>query len=254
MTISVTHIRRYPVKGLSPDEMEAVDLVTDLGMPWDRRFALAHESTRFDPEDAQWLPKTSFLMLMRNARLAKLETRFDEASRTLTIYRQGRKVVSGDLGTPVGRAMIEDFFSAYLAKEAAGKPRLVEGPSGHMFSDHKNRVLSLISLDSIRDLERVVGRPIDPVRFRGNLYLEGGLPWQEFSWVGKEITVGGVRIEVTARIDRCAATNVDPATGERDMNIPNALKRGFGHIDFGVYARVVEGGRLSVGDTLSPSD
>lgn len=252
MVLEVTHIRRYPVKGLSPDEMDAVELHPGAGMPWDRHWAIAHQSTQFDPDDPQWLPKTSFLMLMRNERLAKLETRFDEATQTLSVFRKGHKVVSAKLDEPVGRAMIEDFFSAYMAKEVTGVPRLVEAPGEHMFSDHKNRVVSLINLASVRDLERVVGTPVNPVRFRGNLYFESDQPWVEFGWPGRELVIGGVRFEVTKRTNRCAATNVDPVTGARDMNIPLSLKRGFGHVDFGVYARVIDGGRIQVGDSLEP--
>ncbi len=250
MTMIAAHIHRYPVKGLSAEELDSVELTPGRGVPFDRRFALARASTRIDPDNPEWLPKTSFLMLMRNARLATLTTRFDEAAGTLSVLRDGKKLAGGNITTPVGRALIEDFFSAYMQAEAGGKPRLVESPGEHMFSDHKNAVLSLINLASVRDLERVAGQEIDPVRFRGNVQIEGAEPWAEFGWLGREITIGGARLRVTQRIDRCAAINVDPATGERDMNLVKALKSGFGNIDMGVYARVIEGGTIRPGDEI----
>ncbi len=252
MSITVAGINRFPIKGLSAESLEASDLTVGEGVPGDRRFALALSSTRFDADNPQWLPKTSFLMLMRNERLAALETRYDASEGILTIRREGKQVARGKITTPVGRAMIEEFFDAYMRGEIAGRPRLAVAPTGYMFSDHQNKVLSIINLATVRDLERVVGQPIDPLRFRANLYLDSVAPWTEFDWVDRDIAVGGTRLRVTARIDRCAATTVRPGTGIRDINIPKALRRGFGHVDCGVYGRVTTDGRIAVGDPVQP--
>jgi uncharacterized protein YcbX len=252
MSITVTGIDRYPVKGLSAEPLAATDLTVGEGVSGDRRFALALPSTWFDPDRPQWLPKTGFLMLMRNERLAALDTRYDAGEGILTIRREGKPVARGKITTPVGRAMIEEFFDAYMQGEIAGKPRLVAAPAGHMFSDHRNKVLSIINLATVRDLERVVGQPVDPRRFRANLYLEGADPWAEFDWVDRDVDVGEARLRVTARIDRCAATTVRPGVGTRDINVPKALQRGFGHVDCGVYARVTADGRVAVGDRVQP--
>jgi uncharacterized protein len=77
MAISVVRICRYPVKGLSAEDLERVMLTAGQCLPHDRRFALAHAATHFDPTRPEWLPKTSFLMLMRDEQLAQLRTRFD---------------------------------------------------------------------------------------------------------------------------------------------------------------------------------
>ena len=251
MAIAVARICRYPVKGLSAEDLDRVALRAGEGLAQDRRFALALSTTNFDAAAPRWLPKTSFLMLMRDARLAALRTRFDEDTGVLTIGRGGREVARGRITEPVGRAVVEDFFAAYMRGEAHGKPRLVEAP-GHAFSDHRDKVLSLVNLASVRDLERAVGAPVDPLRFRANLYIEGAAPWVEFDWVGSEVSVGGARLGVTGRIDRCAATNVDPRTADRDMNVPRALQRGFGHADMGVYAAVLVAGPVAVGDEFEP--
>jgi uncharacterized protein YcbX len=54
-----------------------------------------------------------------------------------------------------------------------------------------------------------------------------------------------------ARIPRCAATSVNPETAQRDLTVPKALKQHFGHVDMGVYAEVVRGGRVAVGDPVA---
>lgn len=251
MSLKIAAIYRYPVKGLTPEPLDRVVLTPGQGLPHDRRFALAHGSTRFDPAAPEWMPKTNFLMLMRNERLARLRTRFDEGTGTLAVQRDGKTVASGNIQETAGRTVIEQFFAAYMASEARGAPKLVEAP-GHMFSDVARKVVSIIGLASIRDLERVARAPIDPRRFRANVYFEGGRPWQEFDWVDREIRLGGVRLKVVKRIQRCAATNVDPENGQRDLNLPLTLQQGFRHADMGIYAEVLEQGTIAVGDALTP--
>ncbi|MBI3452362.1 MAG: MOSC domain-containing protein [Rhodospirillales bacterium] len=250
MTMTIAQIYRYPVKGLTPEALERVALSPGEGLPHDRRFALAHGATQFDPAAPEWMPKTNFLMLMRNERLARLRTRFDEASGVLAIERDGKTVVRANISELAGRTVVEQFFAAFMAAEARGAPRLVEAP-GHMFSDTPRKAVSVIGLASIRDLERVVRGPVDPRRFRANFYFDGGQPWQEFGFIGKEFSIGPVRLRALDRIDRCAATNVDPETAARDLNIPRALQTGFRHVDTGIYAEIVTGGTVGVGDPLT---
>lgn len=249
MTLTLAQIYRYPVKGLTPEPLSRVALSPGQGLPQDRRFALAHGSTSFDVAAPTWMPKTKFLMLMRNERLARLRTHFDEASGVLTVQRDGKTVASGNILSQTGRTIIEEFFAAYMGAEALGAPKLLEAP-GHMFSDVARKVASIIGLASIRDLERVARAPVDPRRFRANFYFDGGTPWQEFDWVDREFRIGGVRLRGIKRIERCAATNVDPETGARDLNIPLTLQRGFRHMNTGIYAEILDAGDVRIGDEV----
>jgi uncharacterized protein YcbX len=153
------------------------------------------------------------------------------------------------LRTPIGRKMIEQFFGAYMQEELRGAPRVVSAP-GHSFSDVAAKCLHIVSTASLREVERVVGRQVNPLRFRPNLVIDGGEPWAEFGWIGKPLQVGAVHLEVLKRTERCAATNVDPDNGKRDMAIPAELQRAFGHTDFGIYARVVSDGTITLGDPV----
>ncbi|MBL8702629.1 MAG: MOSC domain-containing protein [Alphaproteobacteria bacterium] len=250
MPPTIAQIHRYPVKGLSPEALARTTLATGEGLPGDRRFALHVGNAPFDPAAPEWLPKTSFLMLMRDERLAKLQTRFDDSSGVLTIQRDGKTVAHGSLFESHGRLVIEQFFSAFMGSELRRTPRLVEAP-GHMFSDVAAKMVSIIGLASVKDIERVQRSRVDPLRFRANIQLEGTPPWAEFDWVGRTLSVGGATLRVVKRIKRCAATNVDPVTAARDMNIPRSLQDAFGHADCGVYAEVVSGGAIGVGDPVS---
>ena len=249
--VHIAGLYRYPVKGLTPEALQRVQLTPDETLPFDRAFAIEIGAHAFDPENPSHLRKNSFLMLMRDERLALLRSRFDPETGILTIMRDGKEVVRGDLRQPIGRQTLEQFFAAFMAREALGTPRLVHAP-GHSFSDVGSKVVSIINLASVRELERIVGRPVDPLRFRANIYVEGLAAWAEFDWVDCEIACGeSALVTVFKRIQRCAATNVDPATGARDLKIPRTLSDVFGHYDCGVYARVAAGGEISVGQALA---
>ncbi len=250
MTAAITQIHRHPLKGLNAEPLARTALTPGEGLPHDRRFALAHGSTAFDTQAPEWRPKTNFLMLMRDEKLAQLRIAFDEETGELAIHRAGKQVVRAKATEPLGRTLIEQFFAGFLGAAARGTPKLLEAP-GHMFTDTPEKCLSLINLASVTDLERVMRTDIDPLRFRANIYFEGAPAWAEFDWIGKEIEIGPARLRVTARIGRCAATSVNPVTAARDMNVVKALQRGFGHIDMGVYAKVIGGGEIATGDRIT---
>ena len=244
-------IYRYPVKGLSPEPLARTQLQVMETLPADRLYAIENGPSGFEPAAPRHQPKQRYLMLMRNERLARLRTRFQDTSHTLTIETEGREVARGDLRTSEGRAAIEAFLAGFCADELRGPPRVLHAP-GFSFSDVARKVVSIINLASVAAIEDMVGRPVHPLRFRGNVYVTGWPAWHEFDFLGQEITVArGPRLKVIKRIVRCAATNVDPDTGIRDLSIPDTLMRSFGHADCGVYGEVVEGGEIAVGDELS---
>ncbi len=250
MAITITDIRRYPVKGMSGQQLDRINVTTGLGLPDDRRFALAHGSTSFDSKDPQWMPKSNFLMLAKNEKLAQLKTAFDSETGHLSIERGGKQVVNAKITDQMGRMIVAQFFAGFLGDEARGAPKLVESP-GHMFSDVREKCLSIINLASVLDLERVARAQLDPIRFRGNIMIEGTPAWSEFDWVGQEIEISGVRLKVLSEIKRCPATSVNPSTAERDINIPLTIQRGFGHFNMGIYAEVLNDGEISIGDSLA---
>ena len=247
----IQSIYRYPVKGLSPEPLQRARLEVGETVPGDRLYAIENGPSRFDPALPRYQAKIHYLMLMRNERLATLKTRFDEVSGTLVVAHDGREAVRGDLGSVAGRAAVERFFAGFCADELRGPPKVLQAP-GFSFSDVARKVVSIINLASVTALEDVVGAPIDPLRFRGNVYVTGWPAWLELDLVGQEIAIGAhARLAVVKRIVRCAATNVDPDTGIRDLAIPDALLRTYGHADCGIYAEVVAAGEVASDDQVS---
>jgi len=187
---------------------------------------------------------------MRNERLARLATRYDDATRVLTIAEGGQEVARGRLTTAEGRAAIEKFFARFCADDLRGSPKVLHAP-GHSFSDVARKVVSIINLGSVAAIEDAIGAPVHPLRFRGNLHVSGWPAWGEFDFLGRELSAGGARLKIVKRIQRCAATEVDPDTGIRDLPVPATLLRRFGHADCGVYAEVIEGGTIALGDAVT---
>jgi uncharacterized protein YcbX len=243
-------IYRYPVKGLSPEPLASVTLAAGETIPYDRAYAIENGPSGFDPAAPKTLPKILFLMLMRNETLAALDTHFDDATSMLTIRRAGVIAVEGNLASAEGRRAIEAFFDDYSADDLRGPATILHAP-GFSFSDTPKKVLSLINLETVRTIGREMGAEVHPLRFRGNLHVEGMAAWDELALVGRMVAVGDVTFEVTKRIERCAATNVDPLTARRDLTIPVSLQRAYGHADCGVYLRVVAGGSIRVGDQIT---
>ena len=246
---------RYPVKGLSPERVKRADLPAGGYFPGDRLFAIENGPSGFDPAEPVHQPKIKYLMLMRNESLARLRSRYDDASGDLVIQQGGEEVLRAPTGSDDGKAAIGRFFSGFMPEELRGEPKLLTAPSSYRFTDSRSGFVSIINLASVADLEGRLGQPVDPLRFRGNLMVSGLAPWAENELVDRELAgPGGLRLQVIKRIERCAATNVDPETGARDMQIPKALMKNYGHVDCGIYCRILADGALAEGDSLTVAD
>jgi uncharacterized protein len=253
---TVVAIYRYPVKGLSAEKLEQVVLTPGECLPHDRQFAIALGSTRFDPQHPGWLPKTHFAMLMRDEKLALLQTRFDAESGVLEITKNARVLLHARLTDAEERKLMGEFLTDFLGDAVNGPLRILSAP-GHAFADARrkpnattDKYVSLINRSSIAALETAMGAAVDPIRFRANIYFDGPSAWSEQDWIDREVDLGAARLRVISPITRCAATQVNPLSGKRDLDIVGALGRAFGHTDMGVYAEVIAGGEIAVGDAL----
>lgn len=248
--LSIHALYRYPVKGLSPERVESAELETSGYFPGDRLYAIENGPSGFDPVVVRHLPKTKYLMLMRDEALARLRTRYEDATATLHVEAEG-ETLAARLDTPEGRGVLEDLMRRLLPDALRGEPRVLEAPPHYRFTDSKIGFVSLINLASVRAIEDFVGAPVDPLRFRGNLLVEGLDAWAELAMSGAVIEApSGLRLKLTQRTQRCAATNVDPVSGIRDLDIPWTIDARLGHRDCGIYAEVIAGGALRTGDAL----
>jgi uncharacterized protein YcbX len=254
---TLTDLYTFPIKGLTGAALDAARLVEDDGMPGDRLFGFAKESSGFDPDAPQVMPKDRFVVLMEHAGLAALRTAFDPEGRRLRIddAATGETLFEGNMKRGEDRARAADLLQARLDLPAADRPEFV-GAAPHRFTDvsvvspQMMNAVSLLNLASVRAAEDRLGVALDPMRFRANVWFDGWDAFDELDLVGRRVAMGEAELEIVFRTRRCAATEVNPRTAERDVKLPALLRKAYGHFDMGVYAEVRRGGRVAVGDRI----
>jgi uncharacterized protein YcbX len=251
MSGHVAAIFRHPVKGFTPEALDAVRLAPGEGFPFDRLWAVENGPSGFDPAAPAFVPKRKFTILAQIARVAAARTRYDEAAGVLHVSAPGAPEIGVRLADPAGRDAFAAWLTALLGDEAKGPLRVVEAPGAWRFTDHPLGQVSIVNLASVRDLSRRMGVALDPLRFRANLYVEGWPAWAENGWTGEAMMLGWARAEVFKPIVRCTAPGVNPATAERDLDVTKALFDAYGHLHCGIYVRVTSAGVVGLGDAVT---
>lgn len=240
----------YPIKGFSGQKLTHVDLKPGVGIAGDRRFALRHGASAYRPEAPQWHRKAEFVMLAHGPLPATVTTELDAGGR-LRISRASHELFVGNIASAAARRGASAVLGRAVA-DPRGPVELVD--SGALsLTDIETTALSIINLASVQALAAKIGFNLDPLRFRGNIVIDGLAPWAEFDWVGHEIKIGTATAAVMKRTGRCVATSVDPATAARDINVPAQLQHHFGHTDCGIYAKITGPGVARLGDSLTPA-
>ncbi|MCG2622569.1 MOSC domain-containing protein [Arthrobacter sp. I2-34] len=254
----------YPVKGLSPQRLDEVLLETGRGFPHDRRYALARRDGRYVPGARQLLGKREFHVLMKDERLAAVRSVYDPGTDVLELFPAAPApgtgaelppVLTADLSTDAGRDALVGYIAGLLELPADRRPVLAE-EDGLRFPDllrtgeREMQAVSILNLASVRELGERAGVTVDPLRFRANIHLEGLEPFAERTLPGSVLECGDVRLEVFQEIARCAATEVNLGTAERDLPMLKLLYEHLGHSNMGIYAYITGGGRLTAGDAV----
>lgn len=251
MDARIASIYRHPVKGFTPERLAAATLEAGACFPCDRLYAVEDGPSGFDPAAPDHVSKMKFTVLAKIPAVARARTAYDEATGVFSAKAEGQPDFAADLRAPAGRAAFEAWLAALLGDEARGPLKVIEGPGAHRFMDSRSGYVSIVNLASVRDLSEKVGRDLDPLRFRANLYVEGWPAWVENDWTGRTLTLGGATAEVLKPIVRCAATHVDPTTAERDVELVKALFDNYGHMFCGIYLNVTRGGAVAEGDGVA---
>ena len=251
MTGKVAGLARHPVKGFTPEPRQSVVLSAGQHFPGDRLFAVEDGACGFDPDNPVQIKKTAFTVLARLPKVAEVRTHWNEDEGVLTASHRDFGEIITDMDGEAGRAMFATWLTAVLGDTARGPLKVLSGPGGFRFTDSRTGFVSIINLNSIRDLEAKTGWRIDLSRFRGNVMVDDWPAWSEFELTGKDIVIGEARLSVIKPITRCVATHVDPQTAKADLDVVKALFDHYGHVLFGIYARVEAGGQITVGDIAS---
>lgn len=245
MTGSLAQISRHPIKSHGRENLVSVVLAADQGLPFDRHWAVAHEAAKLLPG---WNPCVNFARGAKAPGLMAISARLDEATATVTLMHPDKPDFRFRPDDDADLAGFLDWVGPLNPPDRAQPARIVT--AGRAMTDTDYASVSIFGLASNAALSDVMGQDLSPDRWRGNLWLDGLTPWAEFDWIGKHLHIGATVLQVVERITRCNATAANPLTGVIDGDTLGALNAACGHQDFGVYARVVTGGAIAVGDTV----
>jgi len=240
VTWSLAQIWRHPIKGIGKEALDRVTLSERAPLPGDRAWAVRHAGAA---KTGDWQPRRNFLVVAHGPRLAQATAESLPGDR-LRVRHPDRPDI--DIDPETDGAMFVDWAAPLWPDAHSAPERLVRAPA-HGMADNGRAQVSILNLASLRALSDCAGAVLQIERFRGNLVLEGLAPWEEFDLVGETLAIGDTRLDVTDRIGRCRATEASPLTGRRDIDTLRVMDGQLGHRDFGVYATVVRGGGIAVG-------
>lgn len=247
MTVHVRNLWRHPVKGHGVEPVPETQLTVGSTMPWDRVWAIGHEAARLDRSSGTWAPCSNFGRGAKSPELMAIRAAVDESSGDVRLTHPKRPPLRVNPDLPEDSARLIAWARPLWDETRAG-PAFVMRARDRGLTDSDFPSIAILNLASLAALSQRLGRPLEMERFRGNVWLDGLGPWEEFDWVGRDVRIGDAVLRVRERITRCRATTVNPGTGRIDADTLGALEEGWDHRDFGVYAEVVDGGRVAVGD------
>lgn len=248
MTARVAHLIRHPIKSAGYEPVERADLTADAAFPFDRVWAVAHAAARLS-DPLAWASKLQFLRGWASADLMAVACQSDPEQARVTLSHPRRPTESFRPDDPADAARLIDWLRPLWPESRPEPARVIRVP-GQALTDQDEPLVSINNLASLADLSARMGRGLSLHRWRGNIWVDGWPAWADHALVGQDITIGTARLRVEALIDRCRATGANPDTGQQDADTMAALEAQYGHTDFGVFARVISPGTVTLGDEV----
>ncbi len=248
----VSALATTAVKGTHIEQVQEIELGPH-GARGDRRFFLLNE-------------KNHLFNGKLSSALHAVHSHYDEAAGTLSLQFPDGTVVEDEVKTG------PEIWARVYGERWSGL--LVEGPWASALSELTGRELrmlitdsavdrglegaiSLMSAASVRRVAEQAGEDdIDGRRFRMLIEVEGPEANAEDGWIGRSAQVGAAAVRFEGHVGRCQVTTFDPDTGERDLptlDLLRSYRSGLPTTEplaLGVYGRVLEGGRVRVGDAV----
>jgi uncharacterized protein YcbX len=248
----VSSIHFSPIKSLSFQSINTAIIKKDIGFEEDRIFAFSRaidmslaKTIEKDPSERELI---HFLTLKNTPALNKYDFKFEN----------GMISISKD-NLEISTYPIEDKEA--ISKEISKLEPNLPGPiyllKNELFpfydttnSSSVSNTISLVNLNSIKDFNQKINKEIEFQRFRGNIYIKDLDAFEERNWINKTIKINEAEFKVLKHIPRCSATNLKVNSDQADINLPNELKKVYGHMDMGIYLYPLNNSKISVNDEL----
>lgn len=252
MTGFIARIFRHPIKSIGAEDLDEVTLSRGQSLPGDREWAVLNDRAKLtrqaDGRASAWAPKASFLTGRAGPSLMAI-TASTQADGRLRLQHPDLWQIDIDPNAPADQAKLIGWLKPIWPADAPAPAAVIRAP-GQPLTDQPAAYVSLIGSASLDALSAHAGVRLSPRRFRANLWVEGWAPFAEFDLLGRHLRVGGATLAVVKRVGRCRATDANPETGARDIDMLNLLETRYRHTDLGVFCTVVKSGPLARGDRV----
>lgn len=237
---TIQSLFRYPVKSMRGEQITSTQ-VEPYGFYGDRSHAF------IDPAKTGW---SRFITARKYPQMLSYQAALgqdgsDDSFPSLTITNDHNETFTWDEGFLL-------HMRGQIREDITMEQHLPNSPT--LLAVDASSIL-LVTEASIRQLEQLWGKPVDPRRFRPNIVVQtpDNTPFIETDWIGQQIQIGegedAVRLQIDEPCERCVLITIDPDTYQRDPSLLKTLhqeRQAF----FGVYASVVKTGRIRQDDLL----
>ena len=248
--IKIENLFYSPVKSISFEESESLNVLTDRGIESDRIFAFVQNldanSIKNLIEDPKSRKLNNFLTLKNSPELNQYN--FTYAKNKLILKKKDEIIISINPFSKNEKKLLCDKINQIILKDK--KLDLLMDEKNPFFDTMPNNSISLINKKSISDFSNKISTNIEIERFRANIYIDGIAAWEERDWIGKTININNINFFVSDEISRCSATNLKPSTDIVTINLPNQLKKTYDHINMGLYIVPQQNGVISKEDKI----
>ena len=253
MKPNVSSVHFCPIKSLSFQSAKTLIIKKGIGIEKDRIFAFSRGLNELNAIQVEKNPDERelihFLTLKNSPVLNKYNFKYENEN--IAISKDGKKIASYPIQEKknLTKKLLE------LEPDLPNPSYLLKNELFPFYDTTNNssvsNTISLINLNSIKDFIKKINKDIDFKRFRGNIYINNLRALEERNWINKIISINNIKFKVLKNIPRCSATNLKINSNETDINLPNMLKKIYGHIDMGIYLAPLNNGQIKVGDSLS---
>jgi len=248
--VKIKNLYFSPVKSLSFNNVDTLEIIKNIGIKNDRIFAFTNNLNFKDIELIKNNPLKreiyKFLSLKKYPELN--EYNFLLENNFLILEFENKIILKTDINNQHEVKILCSKLEDMLPN--INNINLLKDSMNPFFDTMPNKSISLINLNSIKDFEKLSNYQVEHERFRGNIYVEDLDKWEERKLVGKVLSINDIKFKVIKEIPRCSATNIKPKTSDINLNIPFNLKKIYNHINLGIYLDPLNDGKINKRDLI----
>ena len=251
MEFLISKIYYSPVKSISFQNVNSIKVKKSIGLENDRIFSFSRnvdfKEAKLIEQDQNNRSLHKFLTLKNSPFLNKYNFSFNKDE--LVLRKNDAEIKKISISK---KKELKELSELLIKLEPQIKTPifLLHNIKKPFFDTMPENSISLLNLNTINDFSKKIDTEIEFERFRGNIYVKNMPSWYEMKLIGKNIKINNCNFKVTEAIPRCSATNLKPKTDNPTINIPQILKKIYGHNNMGILLEPLKDGQINVKDAV----